>query len=205
MKPVYRVIWLIARVSLRFFYPVRWRHRERVPQGRVILSGNHISYMDPIVIALSLPFPVHFMAKSELFEGSKFVAWLLPRVHAFPVRRGVADRESIARASELLKHEMAVGIFPEGTRNQDGLAQAQDGAAFLAMRTNAPVVPVGIAGTDKIRLGDSKRIHFPRITLVYGEPVVPSEYEGGRRERMQAMTSDIMERIESARKEAERG
>jgi 1-acyl-sn-glycerol-3-phosphate acyltransferase len=140
MKPVYRVIWLIARVSLRFFYPVRWRHRERVPQGRVILSGNHISYMDPIVIALSLPFPVHFMAKSELFEGSKFVAWLLPRVNAFPVR-----------------------------------------------------------------LGDSKRIHFPRITLVYGEPVVPSEYEGGRRERMQAMTSDIMERIESARKEAERG
>ncbi len=204
MKPLYRAIWLVAQVTLRFIYPVRWRHRDRIPSGRVILAGNHISYMDPIVIALGLRFPVHFMGKVELFEGHPVVAWMLPRVHAFPVRRGAADREAIARATELLQQDKAVGIFPEGTRNQDGTAQPQDGAAFLGLRNDSPIVPVGIAGTDAIKREGSKRIHFPRITLVFGEPVVPADYEGKRRDRMQAMTSDIMERIASACEEAER-
>lgn len=205
MSPMYRALWIVCQMTLRFVYPVRWRHRDRVPEGRVIQAGNHISYMDPIVIALGLRFPVHFMAKIELFEGSALAAWMLRHVHAFPVRRGSADREAIARASQLLEQDRAVGIFPEGTRNQDGTAEGQDGAAFLALRTNTPIIPVGIAGTDRIRREGSKRLHFPRITLVFGEPVVPSEYEGGRRERMQAMTADIMERIAKAHTEAERG
>ncbi len=202
MSALYRLLWIVCQATVRFIYPVRWRHRDRIPAGRVILSGNHISYMDPIVIALGLPFPVHFMAKSELFEDSRVFGWVLPRVHAFPVRRGASDRDAISRASALLEEDKAVGIFPEGTRNTEGQAAGQDGAAFLALRTGSPIVPVGIVGTDRIRREGSKRLHFPRITLVFGEPVVPDDYEGSRRERMQAMTADVMTRIDKARTEA---
>lgn len=181
--------------------------REHFPDtGGVILAGNHISYADPVLLWCRSPRPAHFMAKSELWEIG-WLSWLLDRFWAFPVRRGQADREAIMMASRVLKAGEPLGIFPEGTRNTDGTAEAQDGAAFLAIRAGVPVIPVGIAGTDRIKPPGSRFLHFPRVVIKLGEPIDPASFtQTGKKERVEAMTAEIMRRIgeelEAARREA---
>jgi len=178
---------------------------EHVPGSGVILAGNHISYADPVLLWCKSPRPTHFMAKSELWD-SALMAWGLDRFWAFPVKRGAADREALLRASALLKAGEPVGIFPEGTRNFDGSAEAQQGAAFLAIRNGVPVVPVGIAGTDEISPPGSRMIHFPKVTMSFGERIDPAGFTQEKRgERVQAMTAEIMDRIAGELEAAKRG
>jgi 1-acyl-sn-glycerol-3-phosphate acyltransferase len=180
---------------------------ENVPaSGGVLLAGNHISYADPTLLWIRSPRPVHFMAKAELWD-SAWLGWFLDCFWAFPVKRGESDRAALTRASAYLKAGEPVGVFPEGTRNRDGEAEAQGGAAFLALRNGVPVVPVGIAGTDRISPVGSKGIHFPKVVISFGLPIDPARVpEGGKKERVEALTAEIMrsigEQLESAREVA---
>ena len=209
--------WRLARVLrvtvaklLLAIFRVRVIGIENVPaEGGYILAGNHVSHLDPILLWCAAPRPAHFIAKSELFD-KKFVGWLIRRVWAFPINRGSADREAIQRATDLLVGGESVGIFPEGTRHRseqtadDELGTAHAGVAFIATRANAPVVPVGIAGTaEALPVGAS--IPRPRrVTMCFGQPVCPSDFsQGGRKERMTAMTAEIMRRIGLAIQTAE--
>jgi len=170
---------------------------ENIPASGAILCGNHVSYADPALLWCAVPRQTHFMAKSELFKKG-IVAWVLPRVWTFPVRRGEADRTAISNATELLKRGELVGIFPEGTRQRDGMGEGQQGAAFIAMRAGVPLVPVGIAGTDKIMPKGSKLMRFPRVTIRYGEPIAFSDIDeaaGDRKARMELLTAELMRRI----------
>jgi 1-acyl-sn-glycerol-3-phosphate acyltransferase len=169
-------------------------HTNVPAKGGVILAGNHISYADPVLLWCRSPRPVHFMAKSELWENT-VLGWGLDLFWAFPVNRGAPDRTALARASDYLKNGEAVGIFPEGTRNRDGEAQPQGGAAFLAMRSEVPIVPVGIAGTDLISPKGSRGIRFPKVVISFGRAIDPSAFEGGRKERVDAITAEVMLRI----------
>lgn len=187
-------------------YRTRFIDEHRVPEGGAILAGNHVSYLDPVLLWCGAPRPTHFMAKSELWDVP-VVGWALPRLLAFPVRRESADRVAISTASTLLEQGRLVGIFPEGTRQRGGaddrLGEANEGVAFIAMHAHVPVVPVGIAGTDRAMPPGSKVPRFPRVTVVYGEPIDPAEFaEGSRKERLTALTSEIMLRITDARKRA---
>lgn len=209
-KPPSR-FWLAkaVRATAGRLVPALFRTRisgaEHIPDCGVILAGNHISYADPVLLWLRAPRPTHFMAKSELWE-SAVLAWGLDHFWAFPVKRGEADREALVRASALLKAGEQVGIFPEGTRNLDGSAEAQQGAAFLAIRNGVPVVPVGIVGTDRISPPGSRMIHFPKVTISFGEPIDPAAFAQGKRgERVQAMTAEIMRRIAEELDVAKRG
>lgn len=193
---------------LGLVFRVRLVGRENIPDGGVILAGNHISYADPMLLWCRSPRPTHFMAKSELWD-SNILGWGLDHFWAFQVKRGQADRTAVVTASTYLKDGEQVGIFPEGTRNFDGSAEAQAGVAFLAIRNSVPVVPVGIAGTDRIMPPGSRLMHFPRIVISFGEAIGPESFtEGGRGERVAAMTGEIMRRIgeqvEVARRERER-
>jgi 1-acyl-sn-glycerol-3-phosphate acyltransferase len=115
---------------------------------------------------------------------------------AFPVDRGRADRAAIAKAGAYLAAGEPVAIFPEGTRNRDGDVVAQDGAAFIAMRANVPLVPVGIDGTERIKPPGSRFVRFPRVTISVGEAVRASDFEGlGKKETIEAMTAEVMRRI----------
>jgi 1-acyl-sn-glycerol-3-phosphate acyltransferase len=168
---------------------------DRIPRGGVILAGNHLSYADPILLWCRSPRPVHFMARSDLWEHD-VLGWGLDHFWAFSVHRGAADREALQQASAYLKAGEPVGIFPEGTRKFHGDAEAQGGAAFLAIRNGVPVVPVGIAGTDRIKPPGAKTFHFPKVVMAVGEPILPDAFpEGGRKERVEALTAEIMERI----------
>ena len=191
-------------------YRTRFLGVENVPAtGGFILAGNHVSYLDPALLWAGAPRETHFFAKQELFD-LPVMGWGLPRVYALPISRGSADRVAIQRATDLLTYGEPVGIFPEGTRQVAGAstdqpAEAHAGVAFIAMRARVPVVPVGIAGTDRALPKGAVLPRFPRVTIRYGEPVRPEDFsEGSRKERTQAMTAEIMRRVASARAAAEK-
>lgn len=170
---------------------------HNVPDGPVIFAGNHISYADPMILWASASRPVHFMAKSTLWKNP-VLAWGLSRLWAFPVDRDKPDRTAIQIAETLLKRGDTVGIFPEGTRNLSGTADAQLGVAFIALRAGVPIVPVAIVGTEKIRPRGVRTIRFPQITIAFGPPIEPGDFTAAsRKEQMAMITSAVMEGIES--------
>jgi len=120
------------------------------------------------------------------------------------VERGTADRRMIADCEKLLKAGDSLGIFPEGRRVRDKpegeLGEALRGIAFLAIRNNTPVIPAGIVGTSHIMKGLPR---LPKVFVRIGAPLYPEQFEGGRRERMDAMTSAIMAAIAAQMDEAE--
>jgi 1-acyl-sn-glycerol-3-phosphate acyltransferase len=199
----------VAKLVLAL-YRTRIVGAENVPsEGGYIVAGNHVSYLDPVLLWCAAPRPTHFIAKAELFDAP-VVGWVISRVWAIPIKRATADREAIGRATALLKHGEPVGIFPEGTRQGPGVtvkaAEAHSGVAFIAARADAPVVPVGISGTERALPRGAWLPRFPQVTIRYGEPVRPEEYASlGRRERLEAMTTEIMRRVAEQRALAEKG
>ena len=191
--------------ALLALYRTRFEGEERIPARGAILAANHVSYLDPVLLWCGTPRPTHFMAKAELWDVRLF-EWGLPRLWAFPVRRGEADRTAIATATAHLQDGALVGIFPEGTRRREGndeLGAANEGVAFIAMRAEVPVVPVGIVGTEDALPPGARLPRFPRVRVWYGHPVDPARFtEGSRKERVAAMTGAIMDGIREARARA---
>jgi len=165
--------------------------------------------LDSVMLWCSqLPKQPHFVAKSELYNVSgtkgRLLGWFLDMVGAFPVERGTADRTMILQASDLLRGGEWVMIFPEGTRKKDGVVSAEmgealGGAAYLAQRIGVPVIPIGIAGTEKIMVEGNKLPRFPRVTIVIGAPIDPAEFEGRRKEKVKHITDVLMEQIHELR------
>jgi len=169
---------------------------EHIPPGGALLAGNHVSYLDPALLWCASPRPVHFVAKAELWQ-TRWLGWALDNLWAFPVERGSADRAMISTATSLLAGDELVGMFPEGTRGRSGsdeLGEAHQGVSFIALRASVPIVPVGIAGTDEALPRGAKLPRFPRVTICFGEPVFPERFEGGRKQRMESVTAELMTR-----------
>jgi 1-acyl-sn-glycerol-3-phosphate acyltransferase len=190
-------------------YRTRFIGLEHLPaEGGFVIAGNHVSYLDPMLLWCGTPRPTHFIARDSLFVAP-VVGWVLPRLWGIPISRASADREAITRATNLLKAGEVVGIFPEGTRQDpdrltDRPAEAHQGVAFIALRAGAQVVPVGITGTDKALPRGAKLPRFPRVTFRFGEPVCPEDFADlGRKERLEAMTAEIMRRIAELRAQGE--
>jgi 1-acyl-sn-glycerol-3-phosphate acyltransferase len=205
MNPIvktYHFFWIIMRPFLNWLFRIRYVHRDRVPADRaVIFAGNHESYADPVMLGEGFWKPIHFMARSDLFANVA-MRWLLYSVTAFPVVRGTPDRGAIASATRFLEAGEWVGIFPEGTRHHEGQGEGQGGAALIGLRSDAVIMPVGIAGTDLIRPEGVRFLRFPKVVIVLGEPIDTREYrDGSRRERVEGITAELMARIESARLE----
>lgn len=126
---------------------------EHVPtSGPYILVSNHVNWKDPPAIELLLRVPIRFMAKIEAFQ-LVFLGGLLRGIGCFGVRRGESDRRAIVTCLQVLRAGNVLGFFPEGTRSRDGvLHRAHPGIAFLAQKSGAPILPVGVTGTARARL-----------------------------------------------------
>jgi 1-acyl-sn-glycerol-3-phosphate acyltransferase len=183
-------------------YRTRFIGVENVPAGGAILAGNHVSYLDPVILWCGSPRPTHFMTKSELWQVG-WLGWALDQFWAFPVERATADRDAIATGTRLLQNGELLGVFPEGTRKRDSaedLGEAHGGGAFMALRAGVPIVPVGFIGTDEAWPAGRKFPRIVKVTVRYGEPVWPEDFEGSRKERMAAMTAEVMRRIDLERR-----
>ncbi|MGG0655575.1 lysophospholipid acyltransferase family protein [Rummeliibacillus pycnus] len=156
-------------------------------EGGILLCSNHIDNLDPPIVGICAPRPVNFMAKEELFEVP-ILKSILPKVHAFPVKRGLSDRQALRIAINTLKEGQVVGLFPEGTRNKTGkLGKGFTGAGFFALRGNADVVPCAIIGPYK---------PFRKLKVVFGKPI---EIEPYREEKAkpEEVTEVIMANIQT--------
>ena len=143
---------------------------SNVPKQKAcIVVANHVNLLDSPLLGISLGRKVHFMAIEELFE-SELMAWLANNFGAFPVAKGKLDRRAGRKALELLNQNQMLVILPEGKRSEDGkLGQAYHGAALLAVRSNVPIVPVGIIGTKNLS-GKWWFLNRPSIELNIGKP-----------------------------------
>jgi 1-acyl-sn-glycerol-3-phosphate acyltransferase len=154
-------------------YRLRWQGREQLPDGGYVLAANHWSNFDPWPLGIPL-FPrrfLRFMAKKELFWPP--LGSIVRAGGGFPVDRGKRDQQAIDTAVELCREGHVVVMFPEGTRRSKGLrkrheARWHNGAARIALTAGVPLVPAGIAGTDKLK-------RFGPLRVVYGSPVNTSD------------------------------
>jgi 1-acyl-sn-glycerol-3-phosphate acyltransferase len=171
-------IQVAVRRLMELLFGMRVTGAGNVPvEGPLLVACNHISEMDPPVLACAMPRTLHFMAKKELFSN-RLLDRFFRNVRAFPVDRGTADRQAIRTASDLLSSGEAVAIFPEGTRSVDGRQLApRPGLGLLALSTGAPVLPVYVSGTDRLFLSVFQR---PGFRVVFGSIIPGSEFIGYR-------------------------
>jgi len=165
----------IIRPLARIVYRPRVDGKANVPKsGPVIFASNHLSFIDSIAIPVASPRPVHFLAKASYFETG-LSRWFFTAIGAIPVHRGAgqAALDALDQQRTLLEEGSAVALYPEGTRSLDGrLYKGRTGVAFLALQTGAPVVPVGLIGTDDVMPVGAKMPSLRhRITVRFGEPL----------------------------------
>jgi 1-acyl-sn-glycerol-3-phosphate acyltransferase len=173
--------------------------------GGVLLASNHLSFMDSVAIPVVAPRKVVFLAKEEYFTGTGVKgrltrAWF-EATGMIPVDRGDVRSalDSLDIALEVLGRGEAFGLYPEGTRSRDGrLYRGRTGVAQLALVSGAPIVPVGLVGTDQLQPVGSRLPRLARVTIRFGEPIhVAGRYDGvppGRARR--EITDRVMAEIQ---------
>ena len=168
--------------------------KAQVPRaGGVLLVSNHLSMMDIPVLMACLPVSFRFVAKESLFR-TPFIGWHLHCGRHISLHR--EDKRSAVKALGEVRHKLNEGtsvlIFAEGSRSESGLGTFKAGAAHLAIRTGAAVVPIGIVGTDKVLPKGSIQIRPEPIAVRIGEPLRP---EGATREDAERFTEQLRERV----------
>ncbi|PID16651.1 1-acyl-sn-glycerol-3-phosphate acyltransferase [Sporosarcina sp. P34] len=168
-------------------YRIKVIGKENFPkEGGVLLCTNHIDNLDPPIVGITSPRTVHFMAKEELFD-MPILKTVLPKVQAYPVKRGMSDREAFRKTIKLLREDKVVGLFPEGTRSKTGeIGKGLAGAGFFALKGgDAKVVPCAIIGPYKA---------FSQLKVVYGEAMDMTPYRE-RKASAEEVTDAIMAEI----------
>jgi 1-acyl-sn-glycerol-3-phosphate acyltransferase len=160
---LYRFIKLIATPFIYILYRPKIVNKHLIPKdGCIVMSGNHVQALDPILLVMSTKRGIRFLAKKELHRGP--LKYILDGVGAIPVDRQKGDSKAREHAVEILKDNQALAVFPEGTRNRtkEKLLPFKFGAVSFAKKTNALIVPFAIVGRFKLIGG--------KLKIVYGEP-----------------------------------
>ncbi|MSO78403.1 MAG: 1-acyl-sn-glycerol-3-phosphate acyltransferase [Acidimicrobiia bacterium] len=187
----------ILTPTLRGLYRVRVEGRSALPKtGPVILAANHRSFLDSLFLPLVLGRRVTFVAKAEYFDSKK-TAWFFRGVGQIPIRRegGSASEGALAAATEVLESGGVFAIYPEGTRTRDGFThRGHTGVARLALKTGAPIVPVGLVGTEECQPVDKKLPRFFRkVKIRFGAPIPPERYrEDAEGLALRQLTDEVM-------------
>jgi 1-acyl-sn-glycerol-3-phosphate acyltransferase len=202
---VYRLVATILSGLSRLLFRPEVTGRENIPlSGPVLIAPIHRSNVDFAFTLFISPRKVFFMAKDGLFEV-KWFGSLLRHLGAFPIHRGAqTDRESMKLAEEVLRQGQALVLFPEGTRKEGRRVETlNDGAMFIAARTGATVVPVGIAGSDRAMPLGAKIPRPAKIRIVIGRPILPPASEGRvSRSQITAKSEELRRALEAVYSES---
>lgn len=201
---------IIGFVS-RLLWGARIEGVEHLPRtGPFILVANHCSNLDPLMMGWAsghqIGRVVHFMAKAEM-RGWPVIGWLATQAGVYFVRRGERDRAAQQFSLEALADGRPIAIFPEGTRSRTGrLREGKPGAALIAMRSGAPLVPAGVSGTHRILEAGRRFPRRSRVRIRFGEPFSLPYQPTGRldREALAEGTERIMAAIEALLPEDQR-
>ena len=202
-EPVYEVVRIVTMLHALITYRARGYGSRRVPNGPVILAPNHNSFMDHFFTGAFIRRRVQFMGKSQLF-GSSPLSWIYNHGGVFPVRRGHHDEEAFESAFQILGRGGAVVMYCEGGRSRTGQMadRAKPGIGRLALQSGVPVVPTAILGSYQVR--NWKRLHFPKVTIVYGAPLKFEVLADPDRDQQQQAADAIYDRIRTLHDELQR-
>ncbi len=148
----------------------KYTNRNNLPKdGRYILAANHVSAVDPILVALGQKRPIRFMAKKELFEN-KFVKFIFDRLGTFAIDRSSKNDEALDFSRNIIDKGDALGIFIEGTRSKTNeLLRPRSGAVMLAHQMNCQIIPVSVTYRDK------EKKAYTKMYITFGDPVTVEE------------------------------
>jgi len=191
----YRMARALLKRPLLAAYEISVEGPDNLWSGPIIMAANHRSFMDSVFMALVVDRPVSFLSKAEYFDR-RLTAWMFRATGQIPVRRGspAGARKALEAAKEVLFAGGVVGVYPEGTRSRDGkLHRGHLGPARLAMATGAPIVPVGLVGTEHVQPPEAK---FPRlgkkVEVSFGLPRWIDTHEDHRGSALREFTELIM-------------
>jgi 1-acyl-sn-glycerol-3-phosphate acyltransferase len=188
------VLWLLARLLFR----VRFVGAEHVPTtGPVLITPNHVTFMDPILVSIPIHRPLHYLAL-EPFLRIPGLGWLMRWCRAWPVHEGAASPEAARLAARILRAGQPLVVFPEGGRAADGRLQAfQSGAFRLALATGAPVVPVTLVGAFECWPVGQRLPRPGRVTITYHAPVGRTDVglAGSRAEQAERLAALVRGRV----------
>jgi 1-acyl-sn-glycerol-3-phosphate acyltransferase len=201
----YGKLYPVARAVLtppfRFFWRLHVHGIENVPtDGPAVMCPNHTSVIDSFFLPLSLPRRITFVGKAEYMDSWK-TKFIFPAMGMIPIDRGggSAAKRALDTAAGVLDRGELFGIYPEGTRARDGkLHKGHTGPARLAIRTGAPIVPVGIRGTRDIQPPDARVPRpFKSCEIRFGRPISPARYAGAETEHIayRQMMDEVMYEI----------
>jgi 1-acyl-sn-glycerol-3-phosphate acyltransferase len=194
----YRICAAIVSGLAKVLFRPSVEGAENIPlSGPVLIAPIHRSNVDFAFSLFISPRKVFFMAKEDVFQ-IPVLGWLLTRLGAFPVTRDTADRESLRLSEEVLRRGQALVLFPEGTRREGPTVEPlHDGAMFIAARTGAMVVPVGVGGSERAMPVGAKLPRFAKVHIVVGKPISPPASEGRvSRSAIAAKTEELRRELE---------
>ncbi len=193
----YRAIRFAIALFCRTYFRLRIYGKENIPKsGAFILAPIHRSNVDTPIVSLVTKRRLRFMGKDSLWK-IKPVAVVLSALGGFPVTRGSADLEALKRCLAVLSLGEPLVMFPEGTRQAGPkIHPLFDGAAYLAIKADVPIVPVGFGGTENVMPKGSKKILPHRCSVVVGKPIFPPKTDSGRLPR--SATTDLTASLSSA-------
>jgi 1-acyl-sn-glycerol-3-phosphate acyltransferase len=200
----YTFVRILVSLPTLLIYRVRAWGVSNVPKtGPLVLAPNHFSQMDHFFTGLYLRRKIRFMAKSQMF-GPPVLTYVYKHGGVFPVRRGHRDEAAFETAFQLLQQGEMLLVYAEGGRSRSGqLGEPKRGIGRIALESGAPVVPVAIHGSAKVRRW--KRFRFPKIRVAYGEPLVfPVESEPSE-ERQLEVATEVFDRVRAMYTELEAG
>ena len=206
MTVLYRLGRQTARLCFNTFGRLDVTGQESVPPyGPLIVVSNHLSFTDPPLLVAGVPRPLHFISKRPWFSGP-LAKYAMGQLHVSPFDRSSSRVDAVRTVLGLLDRDQAVVVFPEGHRSPDHtLKEGMLGVVYIAMKSQAPILPVGLTGTEKLR---AWRMPVPlcRLSANIGQPFTPPVIEGRpSREVMHSILDMIMGRIAALLPEQYRG